>query len=98
MEISVKEVEYLSRLARVELTPEELARFVEELNKILAHVEKLKQVNLEQVPPTSHVLKLSNVFREDAVLDSLPTEKALANAPSKEGPFFKVPRIIDPTT
>lgn len=97
MSISIKEVKYLSALARVELTPEELSRFVEELNKILAHVEKLKEVDIEKVPPTSHVLKLSNVFREDQVQGSLSMEKALANAPSKEGPFFKVPRIIDPT-
>lgn len=95
MEISVKEVEYLSHLARLELTSEELSRLVGELNKILAHVEKLKEVDVEGIPPTSHVLKLANVFREDEVLSSLPTEKVLANAPSKEGPFFKVPRIID---
>ncbi|MBI3318275.1 MAG: Asp-tRNA(Asn)/Glu-tRNA(Gln) amidotransferase subunit GatC [Candidatus Omnitrophica bacterium] len=95
MSISVKEVEYLSHLSRVALTPEELKRFVGELNEILAYVEKLKSAPTEGVPPTSHVLELSNVFREDQVQPSLPAEEALANAPDREGPFFRVPKILD---
>ena len=96
MAISIKEVEYLAHLARIQLTLQELERFAGQLDEILAYVEKLKTARTEGVPPTSHVLELSNVFREDKVQPSLPTEKAVANAPDREGPFFKVPQIIDP--
>ena len=95
MGISVKEVEYLAHLARIQLTAQELERFAGQLDEILAYVEKLKLAKTEGVPPTSHVLELTNVFREDKVQPSLPTEKVLANAPEREGPFFKVPQIID---
>ncbi len=94
MEISVKDVEYLARLARLELTPEEYQRFTGQLDEILSYVEKLKKAAAENVPPTSHVLKLANVYREDQAQPSLSNEEALKNAPSKEGPFFKVPRVI----
>lgn len=97
MAISVKDVEYLALLARLKLNPEELERFSKELGEILAYVEKLKTAKTEGIPPTSHVLNLSNVFREDKVKPSLTPEEALANAPSKEGPFFKVPKIIETT-
>ena len=96
MAISPKEVELLSHLARIQLTPEELTRFAGQLEEILSYVEKLKSAKTEGVPPTSHVLPLSNVFREDKLQPSLPTDQALADAPEKEGPYFKVPRVIDP--
>ena len=98
MAITPKDVEYLANLARIQLTPEELQRFTGQLDEILAHVEKLKAAKVEGVPPTSHVLELSNVFRKDEVQPSLSSEAALANAPDREGPFFRVPRIIDPST
>ena len=96
MAISTKEVEYLALLARIQLTPQELERFAGQLDEILAYVEKLKAARTEGVPPTSHVLELANVFREDQVQPSLPVEKVLANAPDREGSFFKVPQIIEP--
>ncbi len=96
MAISPKDVEYLSRLARIQLTPEEMSRFAGQLEEILSYVEKLKSAKTEGVPPTSHVLPLSNVFREDKLQPALPTDQALANAPEREGPYFKVPRVIDP--
>ena len=95
MGISVKDVEYLARLARIELTAEELQRFAGQLGGILAYVDKLKSVSTDDVPPTSHVLPLTDVFREDRTQPSLPTELALANAPDREGPFFRVPKIIE---
>ncbi len=98
MGISVKDVEYLAHLARIQLTPQECEQFAAQLDEILVHVQKLKSARTEGVPPTSHVLGLSNVFREDRPQPSLSTDQALANAPEREGPFFKVPRIIDPTT
>lgn len=97
MSISSKDVQYLAHLARIELTPEEIQRFAGELDEILAYVEKLKSVDTDGVLPTSHVLPLANVYREDANRPSLPAEEALANAPDREGPYFRVPRIIDAT-
>ena len=97
MAISPKDVEALSRLARIQLTDEELARFADQMEEILSHVEKLKAAKTDGIPPTSHVLPLSNVFREDTLQPSLPVDQALANAPEREGPYFKVPKIIDPT-
>lgn len=97
MSISVKDVEYLAHLARIQLSAEEIQRFAGELNEILGYVEKLKSVSTEGVPPTSHVLSLTNVFREDRMLPSLTPEEALAGAPDKEGPFFRVPKIIEAT-
>ena len=97
MAISPKDVEYLSHLARIQLTSEELSRFSGQMEEILSYVEKLKSAKIEGVPPTSHVLPLSNVFREDEVQPSLPTDQGLANAPEREGPYFKVPKIIDPS-
>ncbi len=98
MGISAKDVEYLAHLARIQLSPEELQRFSGQLDEILAYVEKLKKAKTEGAPPTSHVLPLTNVFREDKLQPSLSNEAALANAPSREGPYFKVPQIIDPTS
>ena len=95
MSISRKDVEYLALLSRLDLTPEELDRFAPQLDEIVGYVEKLKKAQTEGVPPTSHVLALSNVFREDRCEKSLVQEKALSNAPEREGPFFKVPRIIE---
>ena len=95
MGISVKEVEYLATLARLQLSAEELKQYAPQLDEILSYVEKLKGVSVQSVPPTSHVLELSNVFREDQNSPSLPTETALSNAPEREGPFYKVPRVIE---
>ena len=95
MAISVKDVDYLAYLARIRLTPEECERFTRQLDEILGHVQKLKTARTDNVSPTSHALKLTNVFREDEKGNSLSPEEAVANAPDKEGPFFKVPRIID---
>ncbi len=85
----------MARLARIELTPEELQRFAGQLDGILAYVEKLKSAPTEGVPPTSHVLPLADVFREDETRPSLPVDAALSNAPDREGPFFRVPKVIE---
>ena len=97
MPITVEDVEYIARLTRLELNPEELQRFTGEIDEILGLVEKLKSVSTEEVPPTSHVLPLTNVYREDQTAPSLTTDQALTNAPDREGPFFRVPKVIDTT-
>jgi aspartyl-tRNA(Asn)/glutamyl-tRNA(Gln) amidotransferase subunit C len=95
MKISRKEVEYVARLARLELSEEEKEKFTEQLSQILTYIDKLNELNTEKVRPTSHVLPLTNVFREDKVKESLSQEAVLSGAPSKVKGHFKVPKIIE---
>lgn len=95
MKISREEVLHVAKLARLELSSEEIERLTDQLSNILTYVEKLNQLDTKQVEPTSHVLSISNVFREDRARPPLPVEKALENAPDSEGTFFRVPKIIE---
>jgi aspartyl-tRNA(Asn)/glutamyl-tRNA(Gln) amidotransferase subunit C len=95
MKITKKEVEYVARLARLELSEEEKKKFTEQLSQVLTYINKLNELNTEKVRPTSHVLPLTNVFREDKVKRSLPQEAVLSGAPSKAKGHFKVPKIIE---
>lgn len=90
-----KIVEDVAHLARIELQPDELEKLSGQLEHILQFIDKLKEVNVEKVPPTSHAIAVNNVLREDEPKVSLPVEKALANAPSKKGSFFVVPKVIE---
>ena len=91
MEIGREEVLHVARLARLALTDEEVERFRGQLSAILEAVGKVSELDLEGVPPTSHPLDVVNVFAEDEPQPSLPPEEALANAPDREGGFFRVP-------
>jgi aspartyl-tRNA(Asn)/glutamyl-tRNA(Gln) amidotransferase subunit C len=82
---------HVARLARLELRDDEVERLEGQLNDILAAVSKVSQLDLADVPPTSHPLDVVNVWEEDAPRPCLPVEQALANAPEREGDFFKVP-------
>ncbi|HHV62329.1 MAG TPA: Asp-tRNA(Asn)/Glu-tRNA(Gln) amidotransferase subunit GatC [Firmicutes bacterium] len=95
MPITKQDVEHVAALARLELGEEEKESLTEQLGKILEYADKLKELDTEGVPPTAHPLPIKNVFREDRVRPSLPVEDALANAPEREGSFFKVPRIME---
>ena len=90
-----KIVEGVAHLARIELQPDELEKLSGQLEHILQFIDKLKEVNVDNVPPASHAVSVSNVLREDLVKESLPLVKALANAPSKKGNFFVVPKVIE---
>jgi len=92
--ISEKEVEHIAWLARIELTEEEKKLFTEQFNTILDYFEIISELDTENVPPTSHVVDLTNAFREDEVKPSLITDEALKNAPKKERGFIKAPKII----
>lgn len=92
--LTMKEVEHVALLARLELTPEEKKMYARQLGDILEYAQKLNNLDTRDVPPTAHVLPLQNVFREDRTGEHLPPEKVLANAPDREGRFFKVPRIV----
>lgn len=95
MSIQVNDVEHVAKLARLNLTEEEREMFTGQLNAILQYAEKLNELDTDQVEPTTHVLHLSNVMREDEVRESLPQEKVFRNAPEEEDGQFKVPAVLD---
>lgn len=88
-------VEYVAKLARLELTPEEKQKFGDQLGHILEHIEKLKQLDVSNVEPTAHAVPLVNVTRADETRPSLPHEDALQNAPAKANRLFMVPKIVE---
>ena len=94
MAISRDDVLHVARLARLALTEEEIERLTEELGAILDAVGVVAELDLADVPPTSHPLELVNGFGEDEPHESLSLEQVFANAPAREGDLFKVP----PTT
>jgi aspartyl-tRNA(Asn)/glutamyl-tRNA(Gln) amidotransferase subunit C len=91
MAISRDDVLHVAKLAELELTEPELVRFGDQLNAILEAVGKVSELDLADIPPTSHPLAVVNVFREDEPRPSLPLEDVFANAPEREGDFFRVP-------
>jgi aspartyl-tRNA(Asn)/glutamyl-tRNA(Gln) amidotransferase subunit C len=95
MAINRDVVKYTADLARIELSDKELDNFTGQLDRILAYVDKLNTLDVAKLEPTSHVLEMKNVYREDVVKKSLPVAGAIQNAPSKENNLFKVPKIID---
>jgi aspartyl-tRNA(Asn)/glutamyl-tRNA(Gln) amidotransferase subunit C len=85
------QVLHVAKLARLELTDEEVERMAGELSQILEHVERMTELDLEGVEPTSHAVQLENVLREDVPRPSLPRERALASAPDATESGFRVP-------
>jgi aspartyl-tRNA(Asn)/glutamyl-tRNA(Gln) amidotransferase subunit C len=94
MSVTIKDVEHIAALARLEFSDEEKEKFTHQLNDILQYIEKLNELDTSKVEPLSHVIELSNVFRDDVVKPSIPTEEALKNAPAKVDTLFKVPKVI----
>jgi aspartyl-tRNA(Asn)/glutamyl-tRNA(Gln) amidotransferase subunit C len=94
MAIERERVEHVARLARLDLREEEVVSLTRELGAILDAVSKVAELDLADVPPTSHPLDLVNVWADDEPHASLPLEDALANAPARDGDLFRVP----PTT
>jgi aspartyl-tRNA(Asn)/glutamyl-tRNA(Gln) amidotransferase subunit C len=85
------QVKHVARLARLRLTDEEIDAMVEELPAILGHIERMESLDLEGVEPTTHVVQIENVLREDVPQPSLPVEKALEPAPDPRPNGFGVP-------
>ena len=85
------QVLHVARLARLRLTAEEVERMSSELSSILDHVEKINELDLEGVEPTSHVVQLENMLRDDEPRPSMPRERALEQAPDTDGAGFRVP-------
>lgn len=88
-------VQRVARLARLKLTPHDVARFTTQLQQVLHYVEQLNEVDSTNVEPMAHAIELSNVFRADEPRPSLPREAALANAPRADGKYFLVPPILE---
>jgi aspartyl-tRNA(Asn)/glutamyl-tRNA(Gln) amidotransferase subunit C len=93
--ISREEVAHLARLSRLALGDDELDRLAAQLDQIIAAVNRIQEVAAEDIPPTSHALPLTNVFRTDEVRPGLASAEALAAAPAVEQDRFRVPRILD---
>jgi aspartyl-tRNA(Asn)/glutamyl-tRNA(Gln) amidotransferase subunit C len=85
------EVLHVARLARLALSEDELARTAGELSGVLDHIAKIGELNLDDVPPTAHVVEVSGALRPDEPRPSLPREVALAQAPATSGEGFLVP-------
>ena len=91
MAITRDDVLHVAALARLELSEDEIARLTEQLGDILEAVGKVSELDLTDVPPTSHPLSVVNVLRPDAPTPSLPLEDVFANAPERDGDHFRVP-------
>jgi aspartyl-tRNA(Asn)/glutamyl-tRNA(Gln) amidotransferase subunit C len=94
MSVTIQDVDKIAQLAKLAFTEEEKKRFVDQFNQILAYVEKLNELDTDDVAPTYHVLDLKNVMREDVVEPWLTQEEALANAPKQKNGYFSVPKVI----
>ena len=88
-------VDHVARLARLELSDEERDRFTRQLSALLEYFAKLGELDTEDVEPTSHVIEMANVVREDRSGPCLPREAVLADAPDQDDGFFKVPPVIE---
>ncbi|MBK5226431.1 MAG: Asp-tRNA(Asn)/Glu-tRNA(Gln) amidotransferase subunit GatC [Thermoleophilia bacterium] len=93
--VSHEDVKYVAKLARLKVGPDELDRFAGQLSGILNHIDKISELDLSGVEPTSHVIGLANVFREDEPRPSVEREEALANGPEVERGAFRVPPILE---
>lgn len=95
MSITKETVKYVANLARIELKAKELEKLSHQLKDILDFIDKLKIIDIKDISPTSHILPIHNVLREDAPGLSLSNDKALENAPHRVGNFFGVPKVIE---
>lgn len=93
--IDQNQVRKVAKLSRLELTSEEVEEFAGQLSAILDYMEKMNELDTANVEPLAHCLPITNVLRQDEVKESLGTNKTLANAPQRDGEFFKVPKILD---
>ncbi|MGD1074975.1 MAG: Asp-tRNA(Asn)/Glu-tRNA(Gln) amidotransferase subunit GatC [Thermodesulfovibrionales bacterium] len=86
---------HIAHLARLSLSETEEERFSQQLDSILLYVEKLNELDTSGIEPTSHLIEMHNVMREDILWTSLSRDSALENAPDRSGNFYRVPKIIE---
>lgn len=94
MSVTLRDVEHVAGLARLEFTQAEKEKLVQQLNEILTYMGKLGEVDTTNVEPLSHVIELKNVFRKDVLKPSYSSEEMLNNAPDRTEKFFRVPKVI----
>ena len=95
MKLSREDVLHIALLARLGLTEGEVDRLSEQLSNILENFEVLQQVDTSGIPPTAHSIALQNVVSEDEIVSSLPQSQVLANAPKKEGNWFRIRAVLE---
>ncbi|HLF37924.1 MAG TPA: Asp-tRNA(Asn)/Glu-tRNA(Gln) amidotransferase subunit GatC [Anaerolineales bacterium] len=95
MALTAEEVRKIARLARLQLSEEELQRYAQQLSAVLDYAARLGEVDTSAIPPTASVLPLTAPLRPDEVRPSLPLEQVLSNAPSSEAGMFRVPRVLE---
>lgn len=95
MRITREEVQRVAVLARLALTPEEEHSLVDHFDKILSHMDTLNRLETTHIEPTAHVVSVSSPLRDDRITNAPNPDALLANAPVREGDFFKVPKIIE---
>ena len=91
--ITVKDVEHVAKLARLELNDAENEKFTKQLGDVLKYVEQMNEVDTTNVKPMAHAFDIVNVMREDKVISEITRDELLKNAPEEENGFFKVPKI-----
>jgi aspartyl-tRNA(Asn)/glutamyl-tRNA(Gln) amidotransferase subunit C len=96
MSLSLREVEHIAELARLELSEKEKERYREQLSAILEYAARLRELDTSGIPPTSSMLPAGNVLRPDLPRPGLPPETLMRNAPQVQDGQFRVPKILDP--
>ena len=95
MKITREQVQHVAKLARLNLSDDEVTMFTGQMADILAYVEKLNELDTDGIVPTSHAVPMENAFRDDVVQPSIGADAALANAPDRIADFFRVPKVIE---
>ncbi|KPK96706.1 MAG: glutamyl-tRNA amidotransferase [Omnitrophica WOR_2 bacterium SM23_72] len=95
MAIDKNTVKYVAHLARIRLTDKELSVLSSQLEDIVTFIDKLKELDVTKVKPTSHILPVNNVFRKDKPIKSLNVKEALGNAPAQRDGFFTAPKVLE---
>ena len=92
--IDAELVRHIGKLSRIELSQQQVDTFTGQLASILSYFDKLAELNTDNIEPMAHAVELRNVLADDVPRQSLTAEQALANAPQRDGDFFKVPKVI----
>ncbi|MCX8074235.1 MAG: Asp-tRNA(Asn)/Glu-tRNA(Gln) amidotransferase subunit GatC [Clostridia bacterium] len=95
MSVSKEQVKHIANLARLKLSDEELEKYTNSLSDIVDFAESLNEVDVSNVEPTAHILKIQNVFRKDELKESFDREELFKNAPTKESGCISVPKVVE---
>lgn len=95
MKVTREDLKNVAVLSRLAIAEDKADGYIAQMDAILSYMDNLSEINTDAVKPTTYALPMENVFREDVVKPSLDRERALSNAPLKEGGYFKVPRVLE---